>query len=382
MVQIGILTLIGIVALLVSVLRGAEPDWLRLLDTNASLLAMLAAVSFLRLIAMKGETVDEKIPQGIGAYCQTMVAVAIFGAVINLSALLLIADKVKNGKKLDLFTAKSIVRAFVGGPTWSPFFAGMAVVLTYVPGAHLFVIMKFGLPYAIIGLLYVIASAKVFHDQEVREFKGYPLTFINLWLPAVLVVGVIVGHYWGGQMSILAVIALSALLVSTIGLCISGGFNTAGKELKDHVVNGLPKMGNELILFLAAGVLAVGLRSLVAATTFSLPFDGGFDAAAATILLGGIVLLSLLAVHPIISISVAAPLLAPLNPDPQLLALAFVFSWSLGACANPLSGLNLIFQAHYGIASIKLASVNWPYVAIMFVLATLFLHGISIMNGI
>ena len=114
----------------------------------------------------------------------------------------------------------------------------------------------------------------------------------------------------------------------------------------------------------------------------SLPFGEGFNATYATMLLAGMVLLSSLGVHAIITIAVATPLITPINPNPQLLALTFVFSWSLGACANPLSGLNLIFQGRYGIPSIKLAMLNWPYVAVMFLVATIFLYAAAIILGV
>jgi len=376
--QIGVLLLIGILSLLIGISLGARPDWLRLLDNNAGLLSMLAAVSFLRLVAMQGKELEDVVPHGIRSYWQTMLAVALFGAFINISALILIADKVSGGKRLGLFAAKSIVRAFMGGPTWSPFFAGMAVVLTYVADAHFIVIMAFGFPFAVLGLVLVIVEAKFRYPEELLNFKGYPMTLSSLWLPGVLVIGVLLGHTFVSHASILAVIALSALAVSSIGLFLYNGFNEAKSQLQQHILKGLPKMVNELVLFLSAGILAIGLQTLVAARHLSLPFEGGFDAATSITLLAGMVLLSLIGVHPVISIAVATPLLTPITPDPQLLAITFVFSWSLGTCASPLSGLNLTLQGRYGISSIKLAMLNWPYVAVMFFVASLFLYGAAV----
>ena len=376
-IQIGVLLLIGIVALSVGVLLGSQPQWLRLLDNNAGLLSMLAAVSFLRLVAMQDQEVKVTAPRGMHAYWQTMLTVALFGAFINISAPILIADRVSGGKRLSLFAAQSIVRAFIGGPTWSPFFAGMAVVLTYVADAHFLVVIAFGFPFAVVGLVLVIAEARFRYHEEVSSFEGYPMTLSNLWLPCTLVVGVLLGHTFLPHTSILAVIALSALSVSIIGSWVFSGFIDAKSRLKQHILEGLPKMVNELVLFLAAGILAIGLQTLVAATHMTLPFGGHFDVAAAIILLAGMVLLSLVGVHPVISIAVATPLIASSNPAPDLLALTFVFSWSLGACASPLSGLNLIFQGRYGIPSIKLAMLNWPYVAVMFIVAAIFLYGAS-----
>jgi hypothetical protein len=208
------------------------------------------------------------------------------------------------------------------------------------------------------------------------------MTPSSLWLPGILALGVLLGHAFLPHASILAVIALSSLVVSFTGLCFYSGLNGAKSQLQQHILKGLPKMVNELVLFLAAGVLAIGLQTLVAATHISLPLGGEFAAAAAAILLAVMVLLALLGVHPVISIAVATPLLAPVAPDSQLLALTFVFSWSLGACASPLSGLNLIFQGRYGIPSIKLAVLNWPYVAVMYFVAAIFLYGAAIILGV
>ena len=375
---IGILVLIGVGALAIGVVLDSRPEWLRLLDSNAGLLSMLAAVSFLRLVAMQGKEGEAAAPHGMRAYWQTMIAVALFGAFINLSAPILIADKISGGKRLSLFTAKSIVRAFIGGPAWSPFFAGMAVVLTYVADAHFLVIMAFGFPFAVLGLVVVIIEAKFRYPEEVKNFIGYAMTPANLWLPSVLVIGVLLGHKFLPDASILAVIALSALVVSCIGLYLLSGLNGARDQLQQHVLEVLPKMVNELVLFLAAGILAIGLQTLVAATHVSLPFSAGFDATAAVILLAAMVFLSLVGVHPVISIAVATPLLIPISPDPELLALTFVFSWCLGACASPLSGLNLTFQGRFNIPSARLALLNWPYVAVMFLFAALFLFGAGI----
>ena len=380
--QIGILLLIGIVTLSVGIKLGSNPRWLRLLDNNVVLLSMLAAVSFLRLVTLQNRGVRQECPQGMRAYWQTMIAVALFGAIINMSAPILIADRVSKGKKLELFQAKSIVRAFVGGPTWSPFFAGMAVVLTYVADAHFLTVMAFGLPFAALGLMLVIIEAKWRYPKEVSKFEGYPMTPSSLWLPSFLVVSVLLGHNFLPHASILTIIALSALVIGSIGLSFSRGVRGAGNQLLHHIRKGLPEMANELVLFLAAGILAIGLQTLVSATQMSLPFGEGFSATYATMLLAGMVLLSSLGVHAIITIAVATPLITSINPNPQLLALTFVFSWSLGACANPLSGLNLIFQGRYGIPSIKLAMLNWPYVAVMFLVATIFLHAAAIILGV
>ncbi len=98
--------LVGVVSLSIGIMLESQPNWLRLLDNNAGLLSMLAAVSFLRLVAMQGKEVEVVVPHGMRAYWQTMLAVAFFGAFINVSAPILIADSISEGKKLQSIRSK------------------------------------------------------------------------------------------------------------------------------------------------------------------------------------------------------------------------------------------------------------------------------------
>ncbi|MBS1223890.1 MAG: hypothetical protein H6R24_568 [Proteobacteria bacterium] len=54
-------------------------------------------------------------------------------------------------------------------------------------------------------------------------------------------------------------------------------------------------------------------------------------------------------VHPIITIAVCGVWLAPLHPDPNLLAITLLMGWGIGIPVNPLSGLHLVIQGRYGI---------------------------------
>ncbi len=380
--QMGSLLLVGTVALLSGTILGETPPWLDLLDTNSGLLSMLAAVSFLRLIAMQKEPEAGQAAHGLPAFRQTMLAVALFGSCINISAPVIVADRLAEKNVLSTFASQSIIRTFSGCAAWSPFFAGMAVVLTYVSDARLLLIMIFGVPFAVLGFLLIIAEAQIRFKVELDDFEGYPITLSSLWVPSLLALFVLLGHFTLPHASILVIIALAALLVTVVGLCFSVGCQGAFNTLGAHITRGLPRMVGELLLFLAAGVLAVGLRTIVSATHISLPFAGVFGASAAGLLLVSMVLISILGVHPIISISVVTPLLVPFNPDPQLLALTYIFAWSLGTCAGPLSGLNLIFQGRYGMSALQIARRNWPFAAMMTLAGLALLHGAALIRGI
>ena len=132
-------------------------------------------------------------------------------------------------------------------------------------------------------------------------------------------------------------------------------------------------MVGELLLFLGAGVLAVGLSAVVETGVLKLPVSD-FTPTVASILLFGVVLMSALGLHPVVAVAAMTPLLMPLDPSPLLLAVTYMYCWSLGTCASPLSGTHLIFQGRYGIPSYKAAVWNWPYVGVMFFVGVLLLH--------
>jgi hypothetical protein len=54
-----------------------------------------------------------------------------------------------------------------------------------------------------------------------------------------------------------------------------------------------------------------------------------------------------------------------LEPDPTLLSLVCLASWSLGSAAGPLSGMNLAMQGRYGIEAHRLMCWNMRYLLLM-----------------
>ncbi|NNK96294.1 MAG: hypothetical protein HKP41_18240 [Desulfobacterales bacterium] len=380
--QIGALLLTGVVALFSALAIGANPPWLRLLDSYAGLLSMIAAVSFLKLVAMPKSARAENLPCGPIAFQRTLLAVLVLGSFINISAPILIGDRLAQKGGLSAFAAQSITRAFSGCSAWSPFFGGMAVVVTYIADTNLLFVMMVGLPFAILGLLVILLEARFCYQDRLVDFAGYPMTASSLKVPVVLAIFVSLGYQFLPQVSILIIIAMAALMVCLLMLPVSHGSDEAARRFCSHVLDGLPAMVGELLLFLAAGVLAVGLSTLVAATQIGLPIIGNFDAAAAGALLAAMVVISALGAHPIITIAVVTPLLAPINPDPQLLAVTYLFGWSLGTCASPLSGTHLVIQGRFGISSVKGALRNWPFVTVMYLVSLLFLMLVAKFQGI
>ncbi|MDP5292600.1 hypothetical protein Q9290_09920 [Oceanimonas sp. CHS3-5] len=349
--------------------QGAEIDPQRLVAGNSGLLSMLVAVSFLSLVSRPQTEDDERAPKGKRALASTLAAVHLFGSVINLSSVFIIGDRLARRGSVTREQALVLIRGFTAAAFWSPFFAAMAVALSLAPEARLTILWLVSMPLALCALLltgWQLCRQQGNEEQApARDFTGYPLHAGGLLLPGLLATAVLALHELKPGLSILAVITLLApaltLLILTLKrqspLAAVGGL-TKGR---------LPQMGNELALFLAAGVLGYGLESLFSSLGGSLPLAqfGALEASATYL---ATVALSLLGIHPIICIALAGAVLAPLEPNHTLLALVFLSSWAVGTSTGPLSGINLAFQGRYGLDSFCIMRWNLGYAAVMSVL--------------
>jgi len=242
--------------------------------------------------------------------------------------------------------------------------------------------MALGLPFAVAGFVAVYLEARYRYAREVEAFIGYPLKPKSLWIPGLLAVSVILGNKLFPHLSILIVIALGALLITVATLFIRAGLRGGFRQLREHVETGLPRTVNELVLFLVAGVLASGIASILQTGILVSPLSD-FDISSAIAILGGMIIFAAAGVHPVILISGFTPLILALDPDPNLLAITYLFAWSLGTSASPLSGTHLVFQGRYAIPSWKAAMWNWPYVCVMYLFSSAWLAVIVayLLNG-
>ncbi|MDH3219338.1 MAG: hypothetical protein OEO19_07390 [Gammaproteobacteria bacterium] len=372
-IQVSLILLAGIALMIFAAHSGARIDPDFVISSSTGLMTMIASVGFLRLVVIPDTLQAETLPVGRKAFLQTIVGLNISSSVINISAPILISDRIHRRRPLQRFTAQTFTRVFCGVSSWSPFFGAMAVVLTYVSDASLLRIIVAGFPFTLIGIIGVYVEARLRYADEVENFVGYPTHLAALRVPAILIVTVIAMSWLLSDTSILVLIAISALLVTSLLLALRSGIANSASQLRSYVFEGLPRIVNELCLFLSAGVLAAGISALILHGVFANPFDQ-FDSISAAGVLAIMVFCAFCGIHPIIMISSFAPMILTLNPDPNLLAATFLFAWHLGTCSNPLSGTSLVFQGRYGIPGWKIAFWNWPYAIVMLFVGALWLQ--------
>lgn len=359
------LVAVGGAGLLWALPQGATMPWTTALSGNALLLAMLAAVSFLRLVATPARGGSVTAGSGRHRVVSSLFGLHLLGAVINISAVVIMAGRMALERRLDGRQVRVLTRGFSAAAYWSPFFAAMAAALTYAPDARLGSLVSVGLPLALLALMLTVRE--VWRDDP-ETFRGYPMGWRDLALPTLLAVLILVLHGVWPDLSILGLIALLAPLVTAMLLAAwrARPVNTLAR----HVGGGLPLMCNEFVLFLGAGFMASGLSAAFSSLDGWAPF-ATFGAPQASLLLVVMVLVSVVGVHPVISIAAAATLLQPLAPDHDLLAMAFLAAWSIGMVVSPLSGLTLTLQGAFNVRPLDVLRWNWRFGLVMTVAACL-----------
>ncbi len=375
--QAWLLMGIGVAALVWSGVHSGQWPWQGVLTKNIALLGMLAAVSFLQLIGL-GEAGEA--PRGRGALWRTLAGVHLFGAVINLSAVFIMADRMAGGGTPTKPQLNALTRAFLCAALWSPFFAATAVALTNAPGTSLGALAAWGVPLAVV--IIGVAGRDLLRDESLAaQFVGYPMRPSALWVPGVLAGMVMVGHGLWPAWTTLAVITLAAPAMAATVVLFRNGLLVGGAQIARHAVRRLPAMRGEMALFLAAAVFATGLNALVVSSGGWQPMDH-VGALEASLVLAGMILFCVLGIHAVISITTVAVWLAPLNPDPLLMAMVYVQCWAIGLAASPMSGIHLALQGRYGVSGVGLARANWRYCAQAYGLAVVTLFLLAAWRGV
>lgn len=362
-VQMVIIVSVGVVLASWAMLRGTPISLQQALGQNQLILAMLAAVSFLKLVN-RPVVAGEQVPVGRAAFLRTLLGLHLFGATLNITAVVIFADRLAAQAPFTRLQALMISRGFCLSVMYSPFIAGMGMALALAPGSRLEVLALAGIPLSVVGLGLTYLLLARTDKGAIETFRGYPIHLESLWLPLVLAVSVLGLHRLYPSLSVLTLISVSAPVLVALVVCRQRGLRGGARRLADHVHHGLPDMSGELLLFLGAGVLAAGLTSVFASFGNHVPFET-FDATAAVTTLALIVVAGGIGIHPIVCVSFLAPMLAPIEPDPNLLALVFVSGWAIGCTVSPFSGTNLTMQGRYGISTWAITRGNIGYSALM-----------------
>jgi len=331
-----------------------------LLNANQLMITLLAAISFLQLTTQLRR--QQTSSEGQRGLKQTLLSTHLMASVINVSAMVLVAERLKQEDRLSPLQGLTLLRAFGICAFWSPFFAAMGVTLISAPGSELVKLLPYTLPLGLIALL--VSYLQLSRHQEIGHFRGYPISLENLKLPLGLATAVLTTHFLLPDISVIMLVSILSILLVIALLLLRNPLTTAATKFTGHITEGLPNTRGEIALFISSTVLATGTTAVQSALQLDLaPTE--FDSIAAAITLTLLVTLSLIGVHPVTSNLVAGATLMPATSDPNLLAITLLMAWSMSSTLSPLAGNQIILQGRYGIRARDLLRSNLPYTLMM-----------------
>ena len=381
-IQVGAMLGLGLACIVAVAARGAEVEWGDVAGRSLPILTLLAGTAFLRLVwrAGIGGGDDSAAPRGTGAYLRTMAGVHLFGAVINISALVVFADRIARSAPLGRREVVMLGRSYSMVAYYSPFIGGVALALGLVPGVRFPVLVLAGVALSCVGFLVAALLGRLEEGEAIAGFQGYPFRADGLWQPVALLGSVAAVHWTWPSLPVLLVIALLAPLLAAAALLVRSGAAGAVRTVARFTVTELPGMSGELTLFLAAGVLGGGLTGLVSAYPSAIPAFP-LTTVTATTALAGIVVLAAAGVHPLVSVTTLVAVALPASPDPTLLAAVCIVGWGIGSAVSPYSGINLVLAARCGVSSWAFPRWNAVYSGIMVLAAGLVFAGHGALAG-
>ena len=368
-----ILLFLSLICFLICIYFGYKINYVKIFTVNQYLLTLLIGVGFLRLIATPKKE-KSTLPKGKQAFIKTYLGVHLFGSVINLSSLILVADKMYKKAPLSSSQIVLLTRAFASDAYWSPFFVAFAAAITYAPKLDTSIIILNGI--VLSSIAFLITYFEIIKNKKfnIDDFSGYPLSFESLYLPFLLALLVLFTNYFYPQMKVIILISSFSLLMTFLILPFKKSLKDSIKILSFHILDELPKMKAELSLFLVAGMFGIIVGSILIGLNLPLPFLV-FDWEIASLLLLIFIILAFIGIHPIITIAIIGDLLSGVNHT--LLALTFLMAWSTTVSTSPFSGLNLTIVARYNYNAKKIFKLNILYALKMYFICTLCLFILS-----
>ena len=369
-----VLLILSVFAFCFSYFNGYKIDFVKVFTVNQYLLTLLIGVGFLRLIATPKKDKLTQFPIGKDSFIKTYFGVHLFGSVINLSSLILVADKMYKKSPLTNTQVVLLTRAFASDAYWSPFFVAFAAAITYAPKLDTSIILLNGIVLAFFAFLITYFEVVKNKEFKLDEFRGYPLSFESLYVPFILAILVLVTNYIYPNIKVIVLISFFSIVMTLLILPIKKGLSQSLIKFNKHIIEELPKMKLEMALFLVAGMFGISISSILIGLNLELPFEV-FDWEIASILLLIFIMLAFIGIHPIITIAIIGDFLGGVNHT--LLALTFLMAWSTTVSTSPFSGLNLTIVARYNFDAKEIFRLNIFYAFKMYLICVFCLFILS-----
>lgn len=327
---------------------------------NQDMVTMLAAGAFIRgVFTFRKSTTPPRLTGG-AAVLRTSYVNHFMGSVLNFVAIGIVSERLQRLGRLSVNNAALVSQSFVTGALWSPFWTVTALVVAYFPTVAFLPISATGLMFAIaIIAVSALWNVKRRTPEELRE-PGFPLQPYILALPVALMVFVMVGHAFLPDIPVPRIVILASLVIPFFLGTVRSGIRKTSRQFTRIATRGLTSSSNEVVLFISAGIFTLGGSMLTA----HLPFQ--LSAITPTVLTAwlltvAMVLLSMVGVHPVVTVSVAAAMAMFVPEGGVLYATAIFWGWAVASTVGPLAGTVIYLSQRFGVRDRSLIVANMPF---------------------
>lgn len=393
-------SLLFLLSIILFVSYGAPLNiWLQALQENIYLVVMFTLVPLLGIPIRHGGYFEalrglfrRYVYNESRFYLLVSFVSAFVGVLVNLAVVPLVlqiseaSSKSSNRKLLS----SAIVRGFATCTIWAPTTAAIALVVQ-LSGASWLSFFPFAVLCGVIAglvgyFLTMYEEKKVGNnplaagEEPVGRFDPHKVIELSIF-SIILIAAIAILSFVTGIHTIV-VVSLAALIYPLIWLGMIRRLEILAREFKVYFNEGLPKLRNEIILFMGAGLFATSISysHLGSYISLFLSYTVGNNAfLLAIVIILSILFLSALGVHPIIPVTIVGGTIkaAAYGVTPTYLALILAISWSMGISISPSSATVIALSGLTGQSPIQVGPRwNGRYVlissAIMLVVLTLF----------
>ncbi|MBL8671413.1 MAG: hypothetical protein JNK11_12230 [Alphaproteobacteria bacterium] len=291
-----------------------------------------------------------------------------FGAVLNTGALSVAASLSAPGASAEerLRIALSSMQGLNLAVLWSPFFVGMGYIASRLPAVPAWQTLLLGLALAC-GALAGAGARLVGLRRLPASLAATLRALAPIGLPAGIAAGAVVAAAtWLASGTLEAVILVMPLLCGAVLLPRRGALAQAAAE----TMTGMARLHDEILVVSVALLLGAVLAQAPAIADALAPLLGDAPPAplVLAILLGGMVLPSILGIHPIVTVTILLVVLGRTHHAvaPIVLLQAGLLGWALGTLISP-SSLSVVIAARLFDVPVRrlVWSPNTGFVALM-----------------
>lgn len=338
------------------------------------MISLIASVTLLARAALRSDgsraVAMHLLGRGVRTRCASFaLACQLFGGLLGLAGVSMLLEFASRSDTADaerLPVMAAIMRSFSAATLWSPMFSNVSILLALYPGLSWFTLLPLcmGLAAATVALGLAMDRVRLRHHVEPPRAAGErPLaSVIGAMLPLVAAMlaflTAVVAFAWALHIPVAGAIALlvppAALLVNLLQA--PPGAHRLRRAVQELAADyrRLPLLAGEVAMFMGAGCGGTVIASAVPVewtqAIAALVSHSAFAACLA--LMAAVVLLSFLAVHPVLSVVLIAtcfpPALVHLPVVPHLLSI--LVGWAVSGTVSPFSMLSLMASRYAGVS--------------------------------